>query len=133
MTGARSYTTKIWRQPSSIGFSSADALSTSMDPPGEPAISTRKRPCQKIQNGSEFPELVAQNSRNPQRLDSNPRDPCESNGFQDRRIQPLCHSSTLILLHLLATCCTFARQCERLPPILKQDWLECSAVPKSQS
>src|SRR6266436_3023301 len=66
MTGARSYTTKIWRQPSSIGFSSADALSTSMDPPGEPVISTRKRPCQKIQNGSEFPELVAQNSRNPQ-------------------------------------------------------------------
>src|SRR6267142_4940697 len=66
MTGARSYTTKIWRQPSSIGFSSADALSTSMDPPGEPVISTPKRPCQKIQNGSEFPELVAQNSRNPQ-------------------------------------------------------------------
>src|SRR6267378_5008833 len=66
MTGERSYTTKIWRQPSSTGFSSADALSTSMDPPGEPVISTRKRPCQKIQNGSEFPELVAQNSRNPQ-------------------------------------------------------------------
>ena len=36
----RSYTTKIWRQPSSIGFSNADALSTSMDPPGEPVIST---------------------------------------------------------------------------------------------
>src|SRR6267143_3190415 len=66
MTGERSYTTKIWRQPSSIGFSSADALSTSMDPLGEPVISTQKRPCQKIQNGSEFPELVAQNSRNPQ-------------------------------------------------------------------
>ena len=65
MTGERSYTTKIWQQPSSIEFSSADALSTSMDPPGEPVISTRKRPCQKIQNGSEFPELVAQNSRNP--------------------------------------------------------------------
>src|SRR6267154_1020372 len=36
-------------------------------------------------------------------------------GFQDRRIQPLCHSSTLILLHLLATIgnllhiCTAAR------------------------
>src|SRR6266446_4833635 len=73
MTGERSYTTKIWRQPSSIGFSSADALSTSMDPPGEPVISTRKRPCQKIQNGSEFPELVAQNSRNPQ---SAPRRHC---------------------------------------------------------
>src|SRR5260370_4686537 len=68
MTGARSYTTRIWRLPSSIGFSSADALFTSMDPPGEPVISTRKRPCQKIQNGSEFPELVAQNSRNPQLL-----------------------------------------------------------------
>src|SRR5439155_18247802 len=65
MTGVRSYTTKIWRQPSSIGFSSAGALSTSMDPPGEPVISTWKRPCQKIQNGSEFPELVAQNFRNP--------------------------------------------------------------------
>jgi hypothetical protein len=63
------------------------------------------------------------------RRDSNPRDPFESNGFQDRRIQPLCHSSTLILLHLLAACCTFARRHERLPPILKQDWLECSAVP----
>src|SRR6266852_9654440 len=68
MTGERSYTTKIWRPPSLIGFSSADALSTSMDPPGEPVISTWKRPCQKIQNGSEFPELVAQNSRNPQLL-----------------------------------------------------------------
>src|SRR6266849_10831147 len=66
MTGERSYTTKIWRPPSLIGFSSADALSTSMDPPGEPVISTWKRPCQKIQNGSEFPELVAQNSQNPQ-------------------------------------------------------------------
>ena len=27
------------------------------------------------------------------RRDSNPRSPCELNGFQDRRIQPLCHSS----------------------------------------
>src|ERR1700687_5708928 len=27
--------------------------------------------------------------------DSNPRDPFESNGFQDRRFQPLTHSSTL--------------------------------------
>ena len=34
------------------------------------------------------------------RRDSNPRDPFESNGFQDRRIQPLCHSSAMILLHL---------------------------------
>jgi hypothetical protein len=38
-----------------------------MDPPGEPVISTWKRPCQKIQNGSEFTELVAQNFRNPQK------------------------------------------------------------------
>src|SRR5271166_3352727 len=37
-----------------------------MDPLGEPVISTWKRPCKKIQNGSEFPELVAQNFRNPQ-------------------------------------------------------------------
>src|SRR5437667_12763777 len=66
MNGERYYTTKIWQRPSSIGFSSAGALSTSMDPPGEPVISTWKRPCQKIQNGSEFPELVAQNFRNPQ-------------------------------------------------------------------
>src|SRR5947208_12653604 len=65
MNGERYYTTKIWQRPSSIGFSSAGALSTSMDPPGEPVISTWKRPCQKIQNGSEFPELVAQNFRNP--------------------------------------------------------------------
>src|SRR6266852_9204485 len=78
MTGERSYTTKIWRPPSLIGFSSADALSTSMDPPGEPVISTWKRPCQKIQNGSEFPELVAQNSRNPQLL---PVTGLESAGF----------------------------------------------------
>jgi hypothetical protein len=27
------------------------------------------------------------------RRDSNPRDPFESNGFQDRRFQPLTHSS----------------------------------------
>src|SRR5260370_31531427 len=67
MNGERYYTTKIWERPSSIEFSSAGVLSTSMDPPGEPVISTWKRPCQKIQNGSEFPELVAQNFRNPQR------------------------------------------------------------------
>src|SRR5947208_1822948 len=65
MSGERYYTTKIWQRLSSIGFSSAAALSTSMDPRGEPVISTWKRPCQKIQNGSEFPELVAQNFRNP--------------------------------------------------------------------
>src|SRR5713101_1435659 len=34
------------------------------------------------------------------RRDSNPRDPFESNGFQDRRIHPLCHSSAVILLYL---------------------------------
>src|SRR5262249_20272899 len=66
MNGERCYTTKIWQRPSSIGFSSADALSTSMDPPAEPVISIWKRPCQRIQNGSEFPELAAQNFRNPQ-------------------------------------------------------------------
>src|SRR5258708_599451 len=69
MNGERYYTTKIWERPSSIEFSSAGVLSTSMDPPGEPVISTWKRPCQKIQNGSEFPELVAQNFRNPQLLE----------------------------------------------------------------
>src|SRR5258708_40308973 len=69
MNGERYYTTKIWERPSSIEFSSAGVLSTSMDPPGEPVISTWKRPCQKIQNGSEFPELVAQNFRNPQLTD----------------------------------------------------------------
>src|SRR6267378_933241 len=83
MTGARSYTTKIWRLPSSIGFSSADALSTSMDPPEEPVISTRKRPCQKIQNGSEFPELMAQNFRNPQTT----HDWCGVGGFPHRASQ----------------------------------------------
>src|ERR1700730_41311 len=66
MSGERYYTTKIWRQPSLIGCSSAVALSTSMDRLGELVISTWKRPCKKIQNGSEFPELVAQNFRNPQ-------------------------------------------------------------------
>jgi DNA replication protein DnaC len=38
------------------------------NPRGEPVISTWKRPCQKIQNGSEFPELVAQIFRNPHKL-----------------------------------------------------------------
>src|SRR5215470_1435818 len=55
-----------FRVRASIGFSSAGALSISMDPRGEPLISTWKKPCQKIQNGSEFPELVAQIFRNPQ-------------------------------------------------------------------
>src|SRR6266851_7651511 len=54
MSGERYYTTKIWRQPSSIGFSSAGALSTSMDPPGEPVISTWKRPCQKYKTAQNF-------------------------------------------------------------------------------
>ena len=74
MSGERYYTTKIWQRPSSIGFSSADALSTSMDPPGEPVISTWNRPCQQIQNGSVFPELAAQNFRNPQIVYLVPRD-----------------------------------------------------------
>src|SRR6516164_3354125 len=38
------------------------------------------------------------------RRDSNPRDPYGSNGFQDRRIQPLCHSSTLIIHGLPLEC-----------------------------
>ena len=33
------------------------------------------------------------------RGDSNPRDPFEPNGFQDRRFQPLTHSSALILAY----------------------------------
>jgi hypothetical protein len=38
------------------------------------------------------------------RRDSNPRDPFESNGFQDRRFQPLTHSSVseYIVQQLLA-------------------------------
>src|SRR6266478_3214510 len=67
MNGERYYTTKVWQRPSSIEFSSAGVLSISMDPRGEPVISTWKRLCQKIQNGSEFPELVAQIFRNPHR------------------------------------------------------------------
>src|SRR6266436_1935347 len=68
MNGERYYTTKIWQRPSSIGFSSAGVLSISMDPRGGPVISTWKRPCQKIQNGSEFPELVAQIFRSFQKI-----------------------------------------------------------------
>ncbi len=34
------------------------------------------------------------------RRDSNPRNSCELNGFQDRRIQPLCHSSAAITVSL---------------------------------
>ena len=30
------------------------------------------------------------------RKDSNPRGPCDPNGFQDRRIRPLCHSSDYV-------------------------------------
>jgi len=37
-----------------------------MDLREEPAISNWKRPCFRRQNGSEFPELAAQNFRNPQ-------------------------------------------------------------------
>src|ERR1700730_12260767 len=70
MSGERYCTTKIWPRPSSIGCSSADALFISMDPRGEPVISSWKRTCQKIQNGSEFPELVAQIFRNPQKCDN---------------------------------------------------------------
>src|SRR6516165_1024438 len=66
MNGGRSYTTKIWPQPSWIGYWSVGGSSTSMDPRGEPVISNWKRPCSQSQNGSEFPEPVAQNFRNPQ-------------------------------------------------------------------
>ena len=45
------------------------------------------------------------------RRDSNPRDPYGSNGFQDRRFQPLTHSSALIINDLvyllLHICCPF--------------------------
>src|SRR5208283_3126272 len=42
------------------------------------------------------------------RRDSNPRDPFESNGFQDRRFQPLTHSSAFnssVLFELAASLC----------------------------
>src|SRR5947207_13176357 len=94
MNGERYYTTKIWQRPSSIGFSNAGVSSTSMDPPGEPVISTWKRPCQKIQNGSEFPELVAQNFRNPQQPDW-----CGVGGFPHRASQ-FAAKSALILKRL---------------------------------
>src|SRR6516164_2420745 len=66
MSGARSYMTKIWRQPSWIGCRSGDASFTSTDPPDGPVISSLRRSCLPAQNGSEFPELAAQNFRNPQ-------------------------------------------------------------------
>src|SRR5260370_25763309 len=37
--------------------------------------------------------LLGSDKRWRRRRDSNPRDPFESNGFQDRRFQPLTHSS----------------------------------------
>ncbi len=40
--------------------------------------------------------------------DSNPREPFDSNGFQDRRIQPLCHSSVFYRIR----CAAFARRGE---------------------
>ena len=64
------------------------ALSTSMDPPGEPVISTWTRSCQQIQNGSEFPELVAQNSRNPQLF--------LSNIFLQRKDKRVVHNATAL-------------------------------------
>src|SRR5215472_3836593 len=67
MNGERSYTTKIWPQPSWIESWSADGSFTSMGLRGGPAISNWKRPCFRRQNGSEFPELAAQNFRNPQK------------------------------------------------------------------
>src|SRR6201995_3522402 len=44
------------------------------------------------------------------RRDSNPRDPFRSNGFQDRRFQPLTHSSVsnyILLLDLAGVLVTF--------------------------
>jgi len=66
MNGERSYTTKIWPQPSWIESWSVDGSFTSMGLRGGPAISNWKRPCFQTQNGSEFPEFAAQNFRNPQ-------------------------------------------------------------------
>src|SRR5215831_2558190 len=66
MNGERSYTTKTWPQPSWIESWSVDGSFTSMGLRGGPAISNWKRPCFQRQNGSEFPELAAQNFRNPQ-------------------------------------------------------------------
>jgi hypothetical protein len=56
---------RTWPPPSWIGSWNADALSTSMAPRGERVISTWKRSCLETRNGSEFPELTAQNFRNP--------------------------------------------------------------------
>src|SRR5215469_5063128 len=65
MNGERSCTTKIWPQLSWIESWNAGGSFTSMDLRDEPAISNWKRPCFPRQNGSEFPELAAQNFRNP--------------------------------------------------------------------
>src|SRR5215468_9226093 len=48
--------------------------------------------------------VIGENEAWRRRRDSNPRDPHGPNGFQDRRIQPLCHSSTLIINNLLKVC-----------------------------
>src|ERR1700748_821063 len=57
------------------------------------------------------------------RRDSNPRDPFESNGFQDRRFQPLTHSSVFkfnkfcdleaTLLHSLPSLLHFGARCSK--------------------
>jgi hypothetical protein len=57
---------KIWPQPSWIESWNVDGSFTSMGPRAGPAISNWKKPCFQRQNGSEFPELAAQNFRNPQ-------------------------------------------------------------------
>src|SRR5713226_8563883 len=81
------------------------------------------------------------------RGDSNPRDPFEPNGFQDRRFQPLTHSSVskynlpqllagrlvTILESIAAFWCTLSPNCHqnfrvsRPPPSLNRDLYACSA------
>ena len=64
------------------------------------------------------------------RRDSNPRDPFESNGFQDRRFQPLTHSSVskyIVQLLLAGFCDNFDPCC----CILVQDVTKLSPIPSS--
>src|SRR5215469_15286695 len=66
MSGERCYTTRTWQRLSWIESWSVAALSNSMDPREEPVILTWNSSCLRSRNGSEFPELPAQNFRNPQ-------------------------------------------------------------------
>src|SRR5215469_9587534 len=65
MSGERCYTTRTWQRLSWIESWSVAALSSSMDPREEPVILTWNSSCLRSRNGSEFPELPAQNFRNP--------------------------------------------------------------------